>query len=78
MPALPALTAKILVLVEKVLDVFVTVQLGAASTNCAGILTFNGTTTACGDELVEYLSVLIYQVSALGSYFLAALGVQVY
>jgi len=78
MPALPAITAKILVLVEYVLDVFVDVQLGASSSNCAGILVFNGTTTPCGDELVTYLSVLVFQLSALGSYFLAALGVQVY
>lgn len=77
MPALPALTAKILVLVEKVLDVFVDVQIGQQVAGC-NLIVFNGTTTACGDELVTALSTLLYQVASLGGYMLSALGVQVY
>ena len=74
MPALPGITAKILTLVEKVLDVFVTVTVGYGDSAC-NILQFNGTTTLCGDELVSSLSTLVFQLASLGGYMLSALGV---
>ena len=76
MPALPAITAKILTLVEYVLDIFVTVQVGYGDSAC-NILVFNGTSTACGEELVTALGTLLFQVVSLGGYMLSALGVQV-
>lgn len=76
MPALPAITAKILTLVEYVLDVFVTVEIEGVSGGC-NIIVFNGTSTLCGEELIDALATLVFQVVSLGGYMLSALGVKV-
>ena len=80
-PALPGITAKILIIVEKVLDVFV--NLDSASTSMQANLAdcsymfYNGGTTACGDALVGAIAGLVASVMELGGYFIGALGVVV-
>ena len=76
MPALPAITAKILVLVERVLDCFVTVSMEPANA-CCNIANFYGTTTPCGEQLAVSLAGLIGALSNLGAYMFGALGVVV-
>jgi hypothetical protein len=78
LPALPAITAKILVLVEKVLDCFVNV--GAfmyKEGNCCEYLVWSGSTTLCGQQLVDSISSMIAALAGLGGYFITALGVRV-
>jgi len=76
MPALPAITAKILVLVEYVLDCFVTVEMSDPIA-CCSIANFSGTVTPCGTALTDALAGGLFALVNLGVYFLGALGVNV-
>lgn len=79
LPALPAITAKVLVLLEKVLDCFVTVGYLENAAWCCKAGFWNGaTTTVCGDELVSQFTALLLTVTELASSMLAALMVQIY
>ena len=78
MPALPAITAKILVIVEKVLDCFVNVgYTDYGAEECCEFWVWSGNTTLCGDQLVTQLSQLVSALAGLGGAFITALGVRV-
>jgi hypothetical protein len=59
MPVLPGIIAKILALVEEVLDTFVTVNI-SATTGACDIDQYNTFMQTCGDDLVTQLSQMIY------------------
>ena len=59
MPALPAIIAKVMVLVEEVLDCFVNVSYTAGDGSCCDLGgNWMGATEACGDALLALLMAL--------------------
>jgi hypothetical protein len=77
MPALGGIIAKILVLVENVLDEFVYLDTYTLNEEC-GITAFNATATACGDELATQISQLLFSAMAMLNDVMAALTANVY
>jgi hypothetical protein len=83
MPALPGIIAKVLVLVEKVLDCFVTVHIAGVSGNwtnmaCCNYFVWNGTTTDCGNLLVTNVTQVTMQIMELVNQIIGALMVEIY
>lgn len=78
-PALPAITAKIMTLVDKVLSFFVEthwlIDPGAAG-NCS-IPTMYSNVTSCGTDLADMLAQTVYAISGLVGTMIAALGVNI-
>lgn len=72
MPVLPGIIAKILALVESVLDTFVTVAVNATVQDC-GIVQYQTDMQTCGDALVTQISQLIYSGTELVASIIAAL-----
>lgn len=58
-PIISALTAKILMIVEGVLDYFVTVTPAASADQCSPILGLSVSLTACGEEFVDTVAVVV-------------------
>jgi len=78
MPGLPGIIAKILVLVEKVLDCFVSLNATAPGGDCCSAYGgFVGDTTGCGDSLVSNLSSLLLNAMELVNATVGALMVDV-
>ena len=81
-PALQGIIAKVLVLVEKVLDEFVDISMmdfnvhGGGNNVCLADY-FSGTTTYCGGQLVDLWANILFVISNLVASLLAALGVYV-
>ena len=79
MPALPGIIAKVLVLVERVMDCFVYVEYTANTASCCSFGVFNGAlTTECGDDFAVQLSSLLMQGLSLLNNIVGALMVTVY
>ena len=77
-PALPGIIAKVLVLVERVMDCFVNVTYTANSATCCSYGTFEGAlTTDCGDALAVQLSSMLMQGMTLLNNIIGALTVTV-
>ncbi len=76
MPALPAIIAKIMILIERVLDCFVNVNMIDPNA-CCNVAQFYGSTTECGEQLAATLSAMVANVLQLGVYIFGALGVAV-
>lgn len=77
-PALPGIIAKVLVIVEKVLDCFVVLEYDPAADLCCAAGNYSGSLTPiCGVMLTDALSAMILQLASLGSYLFSALGVNV-
>ena len=73
MGALVSITAKLMLIVDAVLEKFATVTMYEAVGNC-DISAVNGELTACGQALVDELVTLIFYVVQLGGQLLPALG----
>jgi hypothetical protein len=76
MPAITSIVAKIMILVDAVLDKFVTVSTAPVPTalsNCT-INAISGALTPCGVEIVDALEDLVYFLVKLGADMLPALG----
>ena len=75
-PALPSIVAKLLVIVERILDCFVNVQMLPTTGECCEVAQFTGELTpVCGVQLVELLSGGLTAIAGLGVYLVGALGV---
>ena len=78
MPALPGIIAKVLVLVERVMDCFVQVTYTASNATCCSYGAFDGAlTTGCGDDLAVQLSSMLMQGMTLLNNIIGALTVTV-
>jgi hypothetical protein len=58
-PIIAALTAKILVIVEGVLDYFVTIETASSVDHCGGSYGLSGTLTECGTEFVDTVAMVV-------------------
>ena len=74
--AIGGIIAKILVIVESVLDQYVTLDTFNVSTDC-NITAYNATITNCGEELADQVSNLLYFVMALLNDVMAALAAEI-
>ena len=77
--AISDITAKILVLVDMVLDIFVDTTYTPAAGGvfaCCSIGTYTGNVTDCGTQLECMLGQMITALVGIGAYFFGALGVQ--
>ena len=77
--AISDITAKILALVDMVLDIFVDTTYVAAAGGeyeCCSIGTYTANITNCGEELVCMLGQMITALVGIGAYFFGALGVE--
>ena len=71
--------AKILVLVDGVLDIFVDTTYTASGGGvyaCCSIGTYTANVTDCGTQLICMLGQLTMSIAGLGAYFFGALGVE--
>ena len=73
MPAIQGIVAKLMVIIDEILTVFVTATTSATSVGC-NITVVNADLTACGIALVDGLASLLYQLTLIGEYIFAALG----
>ena len=76
-PALPGIIAKVLVLVEKVLDEFVDLTYTEWNGNVCELAGFSGTTTVCGNAIVDLWANALYTLSGLAGTFIMALAVDI-
>ena len=78
LPALPAIIAKVMVLVEEVLDCFVNVGYTTGTESCCDYGgTWVGNTTICGDALATDLSALIAQIMNMAGQVVSSLMVEI-
>lgn len=78
LPALPAIIAKVMVLVEEVLDCFVNVGYNVGDGSCCDLGgSWYGNTTICGDALATDLSALIAQIMNMAGQVVASLMVEI-
>ena len=80
MPALPAIIAKVMVLVEYVLDCFVTVGYNApaGADVCCDWGLYQGNVSSCGLALSTDLSALIAQIMDMAGQVVASLMVKIW
>lgn len=76
-PALPGIIAKVMTLVEHVLDYFVSIDYNQYGGNVCVLGEFNGTLTACGHQLANLWANALFSLSGLVGEIFAALGVNV-
>ncbi|UCG82172.1 MAG: hypothetical protein JSW38_08135 [Dehalococcoidia bacterium] len=72
-PALPGIIAKVLGLVEHVLDIFITVEVTQSSGVECNIPQYSTSITDCGELLVDLLGQLIYGAINLGAHLMGSL-----
>jgi hypothetical protein len=71
-PALPSIIAKTLVIIDKLLDTFASVQLASAGGAC-NLTQYNVTISDCGNALIDDISQLLYSLTQMGSHMLGSL-----
>jgi hypothetical protein len=71
MPALPSIIAKILALTDSVLGVFVTVD--ATTMGACNLTRYSANMTACGDEMVDSIANMLFNLAEIGNQILGAL-----
>ena len=74
-PVFTDIVAKVLALVDGVLDLFVSTAYTDAG-DCCSVSTYTANITDCGNSLVCLLGQLVTAASGLGAYFLGALGAE--
>ena len=74
MPAIVSITAKILGLVDYVLDAWVNVEFDTVATGACSATQINYEVTECGAEIVLFVQQMVYFILQLGGYMLPALG----
>ena len=80
-PALQGIIAKVMIIVERILDEFVSIEMNqtspiAANNVCVGTQ-FSGDVTLCGAQLVDLWANAVFVLSKLVGELLGALGVYV-
>ena len=73
MPAIQGIVAKLMVIIDSILSVFVDATTSPTAVGC-NITVVNAQLTACGVALVDGVASLLYQLTLLGEYIFAALG----
>jgi len=77
MTGIISITAKLLAIVDGILEAFVSVEMAylSAGTGVCNIPVAAATVNDCGDALVDNIALLVYYLTYLGGNFFAALGV---
>lgn len=75
---LGGIIAKVLALVEAVLDQFVDLSTYQVTSECGSIIGYNATTNGCGDAIATQIADLTYMGLALVSDILAGLAANIY
>ncbi len=73
-PLLATIIAKVLKLVEGVLDTWVELSIGTSVDNCLAVPAINAELTDCGIDFVEYLSDMVVGITKLGINLLSGIG----
>ena len=69
MSAFSDVVAKIVTLVQSVLDIYVDTSIVPSNSSCI-VDSYSGNTTACGESLIQSLSVLFDSLCSIYTYFL--------
>jgi len=73
-PLLATIIAKVMMLVEGMLDTFVTLSIGTSIDNCLAAPQINAQLTNCGIDFVGYVSDMVVGLTHLGVNLLSGIG----
>lgn len=71
-PALPSIIAKTLVMLDRILGVFASVELVPAGGAC-NLVAYNVTVSDCGNALIDDIAQLLYFLTEMGGHMIGSL-----